>query len=57
MDVQKQRGSVYRARLDATSDDRCVNYYYFPPIPSIFLHLSAEGNPGPEKIGAFGVGE
>ena len=29
----------------------------FLALPHIFLHLSAEGNPGPEKIGAFGVGQ
>ena len=28
----------------------------FLAFPYIFLHLSAAGNPDPEKIGAFGVG-
>ena len=58
MDVQKQRGSVYKARLDATPDDWCVDYSSFSPLSSIFFFpFSAEGNPSPEKIGAFGVGE
>ena len=58
MDVQKRRETFYKRRLDATSDDRCVDYSSFPLVsPYIFLPWSAEGNPDPEKIGAFGVGE
>ena len=57
MDVQKQWGCVYRARLDATPDDWCVDYSSFPRLSLYFLYLSAAGNPDPEKIGAFGVGE
>ena len=53
MDVQKQRGCVYRARLDATGVSIILLFLAFPYI---FLHLSAAGNPDPEKIGAFGVG-
>jgi hypothetical protein len=35
----------------------CRLFIFSPAFPYIFLHLSAAGNPDPEKIGAFGVGE
>jgi hypothetical protein len=35
----------------------CRLLFFSPTSLYIFLHLSAEGNPRPEKIGAFGVGE
>jgi hypothetical protein len=35
----------------------CRLFFFSSAFFHTFLLLSAEGNPGPEKIGAFGVGE
>ena len=57
MDVQKRWETFYGPRLDTTPDDWCVDYSSFSRFYLYLSPLSAEGNPDPEKIGAFGVGE
>ena len=51
-------GKHLQSKIGYDSGRLVCRLFFFPPaLPYIFLHSSAEGNPDPEKIGAFGVGE